>query len=146
MMNKWVEKPWGRTKLVSSTIAGNYYITGHFLEIKIGGYSSVHAHRLRDNLFVLITGKLLIISRSKDGYIKLTILNSKSKNSVCFTVAKNLEHAFVALSDCKVVEKYNSILPADNENDIYRISQNGICDPEKLHELVKKLICLMTRS
>lgn len=116
---EWTEKAWGKTKQVHR--GQNAEI--HELEIKAGGYCSLHRHQKR-NLFHIQSGTLQIefyhegISGSEPFWIA-----PHGDGEQC-SVGPGQWHRFRALTDCKILEVYwNDEI---NPEDIERADEGGI--------------------
>ena len=90
-------RPWG-TETLLALVSSKYSVK--YLRIKSGNKGGLQYHRLKDEVAVLISGKLLIRFDLGDGVLQERILNSGE--AVHFPPM--LVHQEEALTDCEIVE------------------------------------------
>jgi len=108
-------KVWGERWLIrqDSTHAVSY------LKIKTGFRCSWHKHNTKYNLFVVLKGKIGVVTEEIDGIKRESILYQGH----CFSVRPEEWHEFRAYEDSEVIEEmYVSYC----EQDIIRQSQGGV--------------------
>lgn len=110
-------KIWGETTLVFQSIN----VEVHYLDIKKGGYCSIHRHK-KSNLFYVISGQLKVTiwdRDNKDKVIDCTVLGEGQLTSVY----PGYWHKFEALKDTWCIEVYQAII---EEGDIERFTEGGL--------------------
>ncbi len=107
-------KVWGSTSLIFA----NDLVECHLIEIKKGGFCSIHNHKYKWNRFVLVSGKLEISIFHKNGSIDRTVL----EHSQITDVPPGVGHQFEALEDSEAIEIYWVSLDAQ---DIDRMGTKG---------------------
>jgi quercetin dioxygenase-like cupin family protein len=90
-------KVWGKTKCIIE----NPFCEVHLVNAYSGGVCSEHCHRAKTNLFLIISGQLLI-RVWKDNLVDEIILESGEYTSV----PPNTYHQFEAITDCTFIEVY----------------------------------------
>jgi len=113
-------KVWGTTELVFEDCAT---VRVHLLNITQGGYSSVHKHEYKANVFYVMSGKLEIAlwprdKSDEDGQPDVTIIGPGQST----TVDVGLWHRFRAVSDVVCIEICTGRIVGD---DIIRRSTGG---------------------
>lgn len=104
---KVVEKPWGREEWIA-----NKEYCGKILNLKKGNQSSFHYHKIKDETFYLLEGRVLFSSRKKDF--------SLEKGDI-LEIKPNEAHRIMALEDAKLLE----VSTHHNDSDSYRIINGG---------------------
>lgn len=116
-------KPWG---MFSRLYQDQFLIVDH-IKAKRGGFSSIHYHERKTNLFVVERGMLQVST-----YIRSALdSNEVIKQGIAtllpgyeFVVMPGMLHQFLALEDSWAYEVYwGAMIDPD---DIVRLSQNGI--------------------
>lgn len=111
VVNIKVHKIWGyEQNLISSEL-----YTGKMLHIYQGKYGSYHYHKLKDETFCLISGKVLIRYSNDNDYDNsekfiLTVGN-------CFRIKPGLRHQIYGIEESEILE----VSTADYESDSYRV-------------------------
>jgi len=111
MNNKLIYKIWGfkiRLLETATTVVD-------ILTLKRGGFCSWHYHDFKYNLFIVLSGRVLI---ETEDYTKVLLKNDY------YAVAPKIKHRFVAKSKAKLIEVMytNPVL----EDDIIREKQGGL--------------------
>lgn len=106
-------KVWGERWLIrkDSTHANS------FLKLKRGYECSWHNHQAKFNLFVVIRGKVGIVTEQFDGK-RTTVL----RDGECFTTKPGEYHKFVVLEDSEMIEE---MYVEYSEGDICRANTGG---------------------
>lgn len=117
-------KPWGEaTALVDSE-----QVQVDLIQIKSGGFSSLHEHRCKNNLFIVKEGQLRVTLFERHGgrFEEGSVFTLTPEVSVLLVFAQRV-HQFLCLSDCVAYEVYwsQSSEPVHRE-DIIRYRPNGI--------------------
>ena len=110
-------KVWGETLKIYQ----DSHVSVHLLRIFKGGYSSKHRHKHKQNYFVLISGKLEILTWMEKT-IDRTILFPNDVTSV----PTGCWHKFLALEDSILLEFY---LAEPLSEDIERDGTGGLIEP-----------------
>lgn len=129
-MNDWVPKVWGKTRC---EVDSPYY-SRHRLETLTGGYCSLHYHKDRDNVFEVISGKILVIGCYFTN-ISGQILTAGNR---CVMPA-NVPHQFQVIEGGEMIEEYIPIGSGAsdvNNADIIRFSQGGMLENNGTFEVV----------
>ena len=114
------EKPWGTSTRVLITD----FLQVELIDVVAGGYSSIHRHLFKYNLFAVQSGVLTIKTFRDSIEIHQTDLNSGE-----YVVAEpNLRHQFHAKIPAKAYEVYWPKEGAIDPDDIERFSSNGVKD------------------
>lgn len=108
-------KVWGSTALVHA----NPFTETHLLEIRKGGFCSEHRHARKTNLFVVISGRILVKIWHDHSSPDSTELGAGESTSV----PPGVFHQFEGLEDAIVLEIYES---ASIEEDIDRRTVGGV--------------------
>ena len=113
-------KVWGERWLIrqDSTHAVSYLI------LRRGYECSWHYHREKYNLFVVLSGKIGIVTEQLDGYNSVIVLGSGES----FTVKPGEKHKFTIYEDAKVIEE---MFVEYRESDIERENLGGVMRPLK---------------
>lgn len=115
------DKPWGKCYHFSETPDEQLDLC----EIVAGGYSSIHLHEFKNNLFVVVSG--LVRVRKFDS--SLNVLSERViGRGECITVSAGYRHDFLAVEATRLVEVYWRIAnaPPVQLADIKRFSENGV--------------------
>jgi len=107
-------KVWGETE----EIFNNGIVSVNHLKIKKGGYCSEHSHKMKSNIFFIISGNLKL-SIWKEGDIKDDTVIWQGESS---EVPPGVFHGFKALTDVDCLEIYEAKL---RDEDIERRTQGG---------------------
>lgn len=91
------ERPWG-TEVLLALVRGKYSVK--YLKINKGNKGGLQYHRMKDEVAVLISGKLMIRYDLGDGILKERIINPGE--AVHFP--PTLVHQEEALLDCEIIE------------------------------------------
>lgn len=108
-------KVWGRTTLIAETETTSV----HSLEILPGGFSSKHRHRIKRNLFFIISGAVKISVWRGKKWPDETILRAGET----IEVEPGIWHKFEALEESRLIETYTVHL---EHPDIERADTGGI--------------------
>lgn len=108
-------KIWGDTEDVFS----NGIISVHFLNVKKGGYCSIHLHKQKTNKFYVIKGELELSVWQDKNTCDKTILRDGQSTTIPFGVW----HQFKGLTSTQCIEIYEVKF---SEADIYRRTQGGL--------------------
>ncbi len=115
---EWEQKVWGRVwhLFVSD------YLSVSFLQVNPGFCCSRHYHAERNNLFAVVSGKLIIQEWHGDSLFK-TVLKPGS----IYMVEAGTVHRFCVLEEGEVVEIYQSNTPEGKVSleDIHRLDVGG---------------------
>ena len=117
------EKPWGRC----IPVAVNQICQFDRLEIKAGGYSSLHFHRKKINQFVVESGRLQIYSLDGD---QISVTTLRPGDGTILDAGSRNTHQFCAPVDCLLHEFYWQVpeeAPIERE-EIVRLTPNGCGD------------------
>jgi mannose-6-phosphate isomerase-like protein (cupin superfamily) len=111
MNNKLIYKIWGfkiRLLETATTVVD-------ILTLKRGGFCSWHYHDFKYNLFIVLSGRVLI---ETEDYTKVLL------NNDYYAVEPKMKHRFIAKSKAKLIEVMytNPVL----EDDIIRLKQGGL--------------------
>jgi hypothetical protein len=129
-MGDWQRKVWGRTRCVVTSA----FYSRHELEIRAGGYCSLHYHRHRCNRFNIEFGHTEIIEFIGP-YVKRTHLRSGDQ----YDVPSLVPHLFVAWEGTSLTEEYYSDRGGVvRDDDIVRLVQGSLSDD--LPGLVQNLL------
>jgi mannose-6-phosphate isomerase-like protein (cupin superfamily) len=93
----WVTKCWGSTRCIYESSQ----FSGHELQVKAGGYCSVHYHEQRANRFIVDSGVIAVVEFYA-WWAKRRILTSGKTHDVPSLVP----HQFQVLQDGKIREEY----------------------------------------
>lgn len=119
-MSEWIQKPWGRTRPLS--IDDSLHVWE--CEAVAGGFCSIHKHRHKRNIFVVIDGDLVVEFFGPASFAKLYAqLPDKTTNAI---VEAGELHRFVARERSRFLEIY---LPAGgplSADDIERFLNGGV--------------------
>jgi mannose-6-phosphate isomerase-like protein (cupin superfamily) len=108
-------KVWGDTE----QIYGGDTVSAHAINIKKGGYCSIHKHIFKSNAFYVISGMLAIDIFRENGIKDSTILMPGDMT----TVEPGEKHRFTALADTQAVEIYDVKFHGE---DIVRDDNGGV--------------------
>ena len=100
------------------------------IHVQRGGYCSRHYHKAKDNAFLVVQGRLMIIRYQPDGQVRTTLTPEMGIRSI----PAEVEHRFLALDDETIAyELYyrQSGVPL-NLDDIVRRDQGGILPHERI--------------
>jgi quercetin dioxygenase-like cupin family protein len=111
-------KVWGRTTLIAETETASV----HALEILAGGFSSMHRHRIKKNIFHVLQGAVKITKRTGEAEDETTLHAGDS-----IEVEAGTWHKFEALKESRMIEVYTVEL---ERPDIEREGSGGIHVPE----------------
>lgn len=120
-MNYIQGKVWGSTE----NIFQKNNISIHRIEVKKGGYCSIHRHKYKNNAFFVESGKLKIYIWKNDYELLDTTIVSKLQMT---SVSPNEYHKFEALEDTVAYEIYWSECQDD---DIERKDVGGNLNTDK---------------
>jgi len=109
-------KKWGTTFLVFK----NEFIKICFIDIKKGGYSSKHSHKVWTNHFSVISGRLKIYQWTDEGFQDETTLNPGESTFI----PEGIKHKFEALTNVQCIEVYTP--PKVSDEDIDRDDTGGL--------------------
>jgi mannose-6-phosphate isomerase-like protein (cupin superfamily) len=119
MPGEWEAKAWGRKRRIAE---GHDYIVEE-LEILPGGFCSRHFHRKTRNLFLVLTGWLVVTTKDDDGPALAVQL---SRNSG-YSVSPMVVHKFSAGDGATVIEiSQTSDGSAYDPGDIERLDAGGV--------------------
>jgi len=91
-------KVWGETE----EIFNNGIVSVHYLKIKKGGYCSEHKHRMKSNLFFVISGNLKVSIWTGSGMKDDTVVWQGESTEI----PPGVYHQFKALTDVECFEIY----------------------------------------
>lgn len=116
-------KPWGTTRPIIRTP----YLEQHVLEIKRGGFCSVHYHEKKWQALYVISGRLRMRTFNQAGKLECSHLILRGDHAIC---PPGLRHQFFAPVDCIATEIYTPTSHRETLDpaDIVRLSEGG-CDP-----------------
>lgn len=124
---EWFHKIWGRTR----EIIDSPFYSKHMLEVKAGGYCSLHYHRARANRFYIISGLVEIIEMTGP-FVRKTRLGPDNT----YDIPSLVPHMFVVLKDGSMIEEYyadrGGVVQRD---DIVRLVEGGLLPVDKLDKL-----------
>ena len=107
------EKPWGFTEIVFA----NQLIELHKITVKPKGFSSIHLHQNKSNIFSIIQGDLKIYTYNPEKVQNLDEANS------CTEIKENTKHRFYSETGAIAYEIYYSREAKHlSVNDIIRFS------------------------
>lgn len=114
----WRDKAWGRTRcLIDSDL-----FSRHELEVKAGGFCSVHYHTERANRFIVQAGEIVVLTLMGQAILHEVTLTADMQ----FDVPSMLLHCFLVLSEGKLLEDYWPDRGGTVRNeDIVRLSHGG---------------------
>jgi len=130
-MTDWQGKFWGRTRCVCDT---DLY-SQHELELKAGGYCSIHYHESRANRFFIHSGRIAVVTFHAWA-IDRKILTSGN----ALDVRAGVVHQFQVLEDGEMVEEYYPDGGPVRNDDIVRLCQGGVNKVEFLDDLAHRLM------
>jgi quercetin dioxygenase-like cupin family protein len=107
-MTKFVEKAWGSELWIEN----NELYCGKILTLKKGFFCSVHYHKLKDESFFILKGK---VKMELFGETKIM------KEGDTVRLKPNTVHRFTGLEDSKIIE----ISTKHIDSDSYRITESG---------------------
>jgi mannose-6-phosphate isomerase-like protein (cupin superfamily) len=115
-VNVWVDKPWGKTKLLFRDDRSGT----HIIDINPHGYCSAHYHKNLSNAFYVVSGALEIVVWNWDGTDKNHLLEPHEY----LKVPPGVWHRFIN-HDVQTVclELYET--PEHTSNDIVRADEGG---------------------
>jgi len=113
MMSRSLDKVWG----VDHTLYSSGVAELHVLEMKKGGYTSNHLHRVRASYLRVIEGVLKV----KIHYDHLVITRALEIGQD-ITIPLGYIHQLEAVTDCKVLELYEP----NQDGDIERFDEGGV--------------------
>ena len=109
-----MDKLWGETESLDSSNTSQLCR----IRIDLGGYCSWHLHEHKWNMFVVVSGKIMVFSNSEDSINYKTLLPNDS-----YSVSPNVKHKFLALEETTAYEFYwGDKVSCD---DIVRFSDGG---------------------
>ena len=116
-------KVWGERWLVrkDSTHATS------FLKLKAGYECSFHSHREKYNLFVVIQGRVGVVTEQFDGNSEVVLGPGE-----CFTTKPGEKHKFVVREDSEMIEE---MYVEYREDDIQRENEGGKLTLKKLGDV-----------
>lgn len=126
-IQEWEDKPWGR--VAHAPVSPCCIIS--YLETKAGGFSSIHLHRSKSNLFIVITG---IIRVRCFGVNESEIILEAGDTAA---INAGIYHCFEVIESGLVVEVYcpKVVGTSIDLNDIVRLNQGGFREIERaVHE------------
>jgi hypothetical protein len=119
-MTEWTNKVWGRTRC---TVESDFYSL-HELEVKAGGFCSVHYHEQRANRFLVRSGRITVVSF----YAWMTRSVTLTEDEV-YDVPSMVPHMFLVRDYGIVLEEYFADRGGRVHNsDIVRLIQGGHID------------------
>jgi mannose-6-phosphate isomerase-like protein (cupin superfamily) len=118
------DKPWGKCFHLLETPDEQIDLC----EIVQGGFSSIHFHAHKENLFVVTAGELDILIYNDVNYL---IDSYRLKVGNDWLIPAGMRHQFRAIKPTRLVEVYHraGAEPVTLE-DIHRFSENGVAQPE----------------
>lgn len=108
-------KVWGETV---SVVQNPYCEMHHVRRFEAGKQCSKHTHQFKWNLFLVISGRLMIRAWQPSGTVDDTILGPGDYTQI----APNVPHRFIGLEDGEMIELY---WPEFNHADIRREDVGG---------------------
>jgi len=123
-------KVWGERWLIrqDSTHATS------FLKLKAGYECSWHSHREKYNLFVIVSGKIGIVTEQFDGNSEVILGPGE-----CFTTKPGEKHKFIVHEDSQMIEE---MYVEYREDDIQREIQGGKL--RTMHPVLEKILPKMS--
>ena len=117
-----VRSAWGITRLLY--LDDRIELTR--LAIRRGGYSSRHHHRSKTNAFLVVQGRLLVITYAGADQTRRILTPSDGIHMI----PAGAEHRFVALEDATVAYELSYATPGSTirRSDILRLDCNGVFD------------------
>lgn len=113
-----VEKEWGQEEHIHN----NYHCV-KLMRLKPGYQVSLHWHEIKEETFILISGKLVIETiNPKTGQKQITLLTEPLES---FTLGKNIPHTFYCTDTQRTETVFIEASTPDNANDSYRIFSSG---------------------
>lgn len=126
-MSEWEKKCWGRTREV---VVSDFY-SKHELEVKSGGYCSLHYHNFRANRFIIQTGRVEVVELYGP-MVKRFMLGPDNRHDV----PSLIPHMFIVYENGTMLEEYYSDRGGEvRTDDIFRIVQGGTLDLKELPSL-----------
>lgn len=123
------EKPWGECLHVHA----DSHVEVDLLKIEAGGYSSIHRHNAKQNLFLLLSGSVDVFVFADEGGGRPLTSDSKPifiyqlrNGSDVVVVPAGAWHQFRAFESSEIIEVYYAAVP--KAEDIERRSSNGRVD------------------
>lgn len=114
------QKLWGETTL----LVHNQHIEMSLISIVRGGYCSKHLHEYKTNIFVVLSGCLLVTVYDADGRESTSLVESGG----CLGVDAKLKHRFEAMAPTSAMEVYYPVVGPVLLDDIVRDDVGGIRD------------------
>ena len=109
-------KVWGETE----EIFRNGHVSVNYLQIKKGGYCSEHKHRMKSNLFFVLSGNLRVTSWMGGKMFEDEVVLGPGEST---EILPGIYHKFTALTDVECIETYETALL---DPDIERRTHGGI--------------------
>ena len=106
----FIDKVWGKEEI----IANNEYC-GKILHLRRGFRCSIHMHKLKDEVFYILEGKIFM-EVNGDEY---TMLPGEA-----IRILPNTYHRFTGLTDAKILE----VSTHHRDEDSYRLTKSGRCN------------------
>lgn len=116
-------KPWGSSERIVDAPA----IQVEYIEFEKGGYSSIHLHRYKTNVFFVTHGALVVRSfRNDDGKIVCIKSRLVIAGQAPLVIHPNILHQFTVTEDGEGYEVYFAAhSPIPLPDDIERFTENG---------------------
>lgn len=118
--NEWVQKVWGKTRLVSHTPQRAV----HELILNTpGSFCSIHYHEKRDNIFVVLSGMVEVTEKRPGGELSRLLYHG-----IAHSVSAGVIHQFKTITkDTHLLEIYLPVGADDvDEEDIVRQHEGGL--------------------
>lgn len=121
---EWEQKTWGETFLFSSSDRHEH----HLLRVERGGYSSIHYHEDRANLFIVRSGVIVVAEWRSPVDVAIHTLGADNT----LEVPSRVPHAFAVLESGACEEVYwGDRGGLVRHSDIVRLCQGGkLSDPD----------------
>ena len=110
---KWYKKVWGWEEVITNSEK----YCGKILHLDKGYRCSLHYHKLKDETFYILKGKVLMQTSGK----KIVMEKGDPVH-----ILPGMKHSFAGLEDSKILE----ISTQHFEDDSYRDNESGVYDEE----------------
>jgi len=130
-MSSWEDKFWGRTRCLHESDLHSL----HELELKAGGYCSIHYHEDRANRFIVRSGIIAIVTFHAWKIDRKILTNGNTLD-----VRSGIVHQFQVLEDGEAIEEYFPDGSSVRNDDIIRLCQGGMSKVEHLDDLAHRLM------
>lgn len=121
-----LSKSWGQTSRLQCDRDSETWLA----DIQAGGYSSRHSHSRHDNIFLVLSGVLVIYQYDSSSPEDVQIVWKLNKGMSAIILAGQI-HKFEAITDVRLLETYIPLGEATTTSmeDIHRLDEGGVRIP-----------------